>query len=188
MISQHWAGFVITLYLLLFWISVHIIFPIEAAVLGDLTSISSILFLPHAVRVLATWLLGPKVLFALIPAEVIAHSIWGLDFSYPRSVLIPIFSACSALVGFESLKLLGYNIYPYANRLPNWRGVIIAGIIASFFNSITGALLKGEQIETDQLFQVIVRFLIGDITGLISSMLILILIFRMINKLSLRAG
>ena len=187
-ISHHWSGFVITLHLLLFWVSIHIIFPIEAALLGSLTSISSVLFLPHAVRVLSTWLLGPKALFALIPAEVIIHAIWGLDFSYPQSLLIPLFSASSALIGFESLRLLGYNMYSYANLLPNWRGVIIAGIIASFFNSITGALLKGELINKGQLLEVIIRYLIGDIAGLIICMLMLILIFRMIDRITSSRG
>ena len=182
LISQHWSGFVITLYLALFWFSINVIFPLEASVFGDLTGIASILFLPHAVRVLSAWLLGPKVLFALIPAEIIAHSIWGLEFSFPVSVLIPVFSAISPVVGFETLRLLGYNIYPNSFTLPNWKGVIIAGMIASLFNSFTGAFLKGELIASGQEHQVIIRFIVGDIAGLIFCMIFLILIFRTIDK------
>ena len=29
----------------------------------------SLLYLPHALRVLAAWLIGPRVIFALIPAS-----------------------------------------------------------------------------------------------------------------------
>ncbi|MBT6257566.1 MAG: hypothetical protein HOK52_03005 [Candidatus Marinimicrobia bacterium] len=182
MISQHWSGFVITLYLALFWFSINVIFPLEASVFGNLSGIASILFLPHAVRVLSAWLLGPKVLFALIPAEIIAHSIWGLEFSFPVSVLIPVFSAISPVVGFETLRLLGYNVYPNSFTLPNWKGVIIAGMIASLFNSFTGAFLKGELIASGQVHQVIIRFIVGDIAGLIFCMIFLILIFRTIDK------
>ena len=182
LISQHWSGFVITLYLALFWFSINVIFPLEASVFGNLSVIASILFLPHAVRVLSAWLLGPKVLFALIPAEIIAHSIWGLEFSFPVSVLIPVFSAISPVVGFETLRLLGYNVYPNSFTLPNWKGVIIAGMIASLFNSFTGAFLKGELIASGQVHQVIIRFIVGDIAGLIFCMIFLILIFRTINK------
>ena len=182
LISQHWSGFVITLYLALFWFSINVIFPLEASVFGNLSGIASILFLPHAVRVLSAWLLGPKVLFALIPAEIIAHSIWGLEFSFPVSVLIPVFSAISPVVGFETLRLLGYNIYPNSFTLPNWKGVIIAGMIASLFNSFTGAFLKGELIASGQVHQVIIRFIVGDIAGLIFCMIFLILIFRTIDK------
>ena len=182
LISQHWSGFVITLYLALFWFSINVIFPLEASVFGNLSGIASILFLPHAVRVLSAWLLGPKVLFALIPAEIIAHSIWGLEFSFPVSVLIPVFSAISPVVGFETLRLLGYNIYPNSFTLPNWKGVIIAGMIASLFNSFTGAFLKGGLIASGQVHQVIIRFIVGDIAGLIFCMIFLILIFRTIDK------
>ena len=182
LISQHWSGFVITLYLALFWFSINVIFPLEASVFANLSGIASILFLPHAVRVLSAWLLGPKVLFALIPAEIIAHSIWGLEFSFPVSVLIPVFSAISPVVGFETLRLLGYNVYPNSFTLPNWKGVIIAGMIASLFNSFTGAFLKGELIASGQVHQVIIRFIIGDIAGLIFCMIFLILIFRTIDK------
>ena len=182
LISQHWSGFVITLYLALFWFSINVIFPLEASVFGNLSGIASILFLPHAVRVLSAWLLGPKVLFALIPAEIIAHSIWGHEFSFPVSVLIPVFSAISPVVGFETLRLLGYNVYPNSFTLPNWKGVIIAGMIASLFNSFTGAFLKGELIASGQVHQVIIRFIVGDIAGLIFCMIFLILIFRTIDK------
>ena len=182
LISQHWSGFVITLYLALFWVSINVIFPLEASVFGNLTGIASILFLPHAVRVLSAWLLGPKVLFALIPAEIIAHSIWGLDFSFPVSLLIPVFSAISAVVGFETLRLLGYNVYPSPLTLPNWKGVVIAGVIASLFNSFTGAFLKGELIAPGQVYQVIIRFIVGDIAGLIFCMILLIIIFRALDK------
>ena len=182
LISQHWSGFVITLYLALFWFSINVIFPLEASVFGNLSGIASIMFLPHAVRVLSAWLLGPKVLFALIPAEIIAHSIWGLEFSFPVSVLIPVFSAISPVVGFETLRLLGYNVYPNSFTLPNWKGVIIAGMIASLFNSFTGAFLKGELIASGQVHQVIIRFIVGDIAGLIFCMIFLILIFRTIDK------
>lgn len=182
LISQHWSGFVITLYLGLFWISINIIFPLELSIFGSSTGIASILFLPHAVRVLAAWLLGPKVLFALIPAEVIAHSIWGLDFSYPNSLLIPVFSAMSAVVGFEALRMIGYNVYPNSYSLPNWKGVILAGIIASLFNSFTGAYLKGELIEPGYLMLIIIRYIVGDISGLIISMIMLVFIMRILDK------
>lgn len=184
LISNHWAGFVITLYLSLFWLSIHVIFPVETYFLGDLTSISSFLFLPHAVRVLSAWLLGPRVLFALIPAEIIAHSLWGLNFAYPEALFIPIFSALSAVVGFEILRLAGYNVYPNKFSLPNWKGVIVAGIIASLFNSFTGSYLKGALIESGQVGNVIIRYIIGDVAGLFVCMLMLIIIFRMVHRIS----
>jgi hypothetical protein len=63
--------------------------------------------------------------------------------------------------------------------LPNWKGVIIAGIIASLFNSFTGAFLKGELIASDQVYQVIIRFIVGDIAGLIFCMILLVFIFAL---------
>ena len=71
--------------------------------------------------------------------------------------------------------MIGYNVYPNSYSLPNWKGVILAGIIASLFNSFTGAYLKGELIEPGYLMSIIIRYIVGDISGLIISMIMLVL-------------
>jgi hypothetical protein len=42
--------------------------------------------------------------------------------------------------------------------------------------------LKGELIASDQVYQVIIRFIVGDIAGLIFCMILLVFIFRALDK------
>jgi hypothetical protein len=179
---QHWLGFVIILYVSVFWFCRHVVFPVEYYFLGETALIASTIFLPHAVRVLSSWLLGPKVLFALIPAEFITHSVWGLQYQAHCSFFIPIFSASSAVLAFEVLRLMGYKVYPNRMTKPNWIGVIMAGMLASVFNSLSGSYLKSEVIATGEIWGVMTRFIIGDITGLILSMLMLMYLFRYLER------
>jgi hypothetical protein len=179
---RHWLGFVIILYVSVFWLCRHVILPVESYFLGETAFVASTIFLPHAVRVLSSWLLGPKVLFALIPAEIITHSIWGLQYEALCSFLIPIFSASSAVLAFEGMRVMGYNVYPNQMTKPNWVGVIVAGMLASMFNSLSGSYLKSEVIASEEILGVITRFIIGDITGLILSMLMLMYLFRYLER------
>jgi len=178
---HHWLGFVIIIYVSMFWLCFNVIFPIEYYFLGESSAIASLIFLPHAVRVLSSWLLGPKALFALIPAEIITHTIWGLEYTSYQSYLIPIFSASSAVLAFESLRIMGYRIYPSQYHKPNWIGVIVAGVLASIFNSLSGAYLKSEAFAKEDFIEIIARYIIGDTTGLILSMIVLMYFFRFVD-------
>ena len=59
---SHWFVLVTVSYVTLWALQVSIIMPLETLALENSTLVS-ILFLPHAARVLSTWMLGPKVLF-----------------------------------------------------------------------------------------------------------------------------
>ena len=69
-LSQHWFGVTILAYLFAFVVQKHLIFPFEISFTGGNATFASFLFLPHAVRVLSAWLLGPKSLLAMIPATI----------------------------------------------------------------------------------------------------------------------
>ena len=69
-LGQHWFGIVMLLHVTAFIIQINIILPFEIAVVGQIGSLASVLFLPHAVKVLSAWLLGPKAFLALFPAEI----------------------------------------------------------------------------------------------------------------------
>ena len=69
-LGQHWLGIVMLAHVITFIIQMNIILPFEIAEAGHVGSLASVLFLPHAVKVLSVWLLGPKAFFALFPAEI----------------------------------------------------------------------------------------------------------------------
>ena len=88
---------------------------------GPLTVYASFMFLPHATRVLASWLLGPKALFALIPAEVIVTFIFFNPLAKNVSavtIVAPIVAASTAVVAFEFMKFMKIDVYPNVNSSP----------------------------------------------------------------------
>jgi len=178
-IFTHWFSVVTFTYLGLYLIQVNFILPLEKTYFGNLTEYASLLFLPHAVRVIAAWLLGPKAILALFPASVIS-----LHFYEPISAqglgfyLYILFSSASAIIAFEFLKLLKIDIYPRGERMSSWRNVLFAGFLASFFNSLGGVYFIEAIPDTDALFELIFRFIIGDVLGLLFSMFVLMILFR----------
>ena len=178
-IFTHWFSVVTFTYLGLYLIQVNFILPLEKTYFGNLTEYASLLFLPHAVRVIAAWLLGPKAILALFPASVIS-----LHFYEPISAqglgfyLYILFSSASAIIAFEFLKLMKIDIYPRGERMSSWRNVLFAGFLASFFNSLCSVYFIEAIPDTDTLFELIFRFIFGDVLGLLVSMFVLMLLFR----------
>ena len=74
--------------------------------------------------------------------------------------------------------MMKINVYPRADQVPNWRGVVFAGILASVFNSITGALIKSSMMLTGDVYDIICRYLIDDTLVLVFGMVVLPLLFR----------
>jgi hypothetical protein len=62
--------------------------------------------------------------------------------------------------------------------MTSWRNVIFAGCLASFFNSLSNAYFMGTYLGAGELFELIFRFIIGDILGLLISMFVLMILFR----------
>ena len=50
-----------------------VIMPIETMMVDRNVAVVSLLYLPHAVRVLGSWMVGPKSILALIPASICVY-------------------------------------------------------------------------------------------------------------------
>jgi hypothetical protein len=178
-IFTHWFSVVTFTYLGFYLIQVNFILPLEKTYFGNLTEYASLLFLPHAVRVIAAWLLGPKAILALFPASVISlHFYESISAQGLGFYLYILFSSASAIIAFEFLKLMKIDIYPRGERMSSWRNVLFAGFLASFFNSLGGVYFIEAIPDTDALFELIFRFIIGDVLGLLFSMFVLMILFR----------
>jgi hypothetical protein len=70
----HWFGLIFLAYLGLITVQHLVIMPIETIMVERNVALVSLLHLPHAVRVLAAWIVGPKSIFlALIPASICVY-------------------------------------------------------------------------------------------------------------------
>jgi hypothetical protein len=181
-LGQQWLGIVMLLHVSAFIIQMTLILPFEAAAAGHVGSLASVLFLPHAVKVLSVWLIGPKAFFALFPAEIfISYFFLRFDFDPVTLLLISLWGSASAIIAFEFLRLMNLDVYPKNVARINWRSLVFAGCLASFFNSVGGTYLKREGLSTPEIFELLGRYLIGDIGGLLFCLIVLMLILRYVR-------
>ena len=178
-LGQHWLGIVMLLHVSAFIIQMTLILPFEVAAAGHIGSLASVLFLPHAVRVLSVWLLGPKAFFALFPASLlISYLFFRHQYDPGTLFLITLWGSASAVIAFEFLRLMNLDVYPKNAARINWRSLVFAGCLASFFNSVGGTYLKREGLSAPEIFDLLSRYLIGDISGLLFCLIVLMLILR----------
>ena len=166
-------------YLALHFFQFFVIFPLEAKHSSNLTFAASLFFLPHLVRVLAVWMLGPSAFFALLPADIIIHLI--IRQLTDIQILIPLVGSGCAVIAFELFKLAGMNFYLTATNTSNWRPLLLIGAVASMINSVGSSLLYQGLILPEDALPLLGNYLIGDILGLFFGLLILTGLVRLLR-------
>ena len=163
-------------YLIAFAIVHFVVEPVQRYFVSSSTIVSSLLFIPHGIRVLAAWLCGVRAILPLILAEFLG-SMWLWQPDVGTSVVLG-----SSMVGglcvyltFGVFRLTGIELQSDGkdSGLTNWKSLILLASIASVFNSI------GKQIFFDSLAPladevlIIAMFWIGDTLGTFACLLLL---------------
>ena len=60
----------------------------------------------------------------------------------------------------------------------SWRNVLFAGFLASLFNALSSVYFTEVILNNEELLELIFRFIIGDVLGLLVSMFVLMILFR----------
>jgi len=165
-----------------------LITPIQQAFFKDITIFASLVYLPHGVRVLATWLWGWKAFFALYAGSFLSDLIFTpehVQTLLQDALLISIaVGSVSALLAFEVLRLLGRNLYANGTRIMNWKWLLAVGAMASVINSVGQTYVYSGVILPDHALPVLATYATGDLIGLFVSMLALMMVFRWIRLFS----
>ena len=190
-LSEYWLGISILVYLLTFVVWRYLILPMEISLTSENAIFASFLFLPHAIRVLSAWLLGPKSLIAMIPAGVAVSLISGTSppqgYELLLEVILATFAASSAVMAFEFMRLCKIDAYPKDDGIVSWRTVLFGGVLASIINSLGSTWLKSGYFDAVLILEVIARFVLGDVMGLLLGMLTIMLVTRYLRKNGLAA-
>lgn len=183
-----WIVVVFVAYCVMGGFQKYAIYPIEAKLLPLYSQYASLVFLPHAVRVLATAIYGPKTFFVLLAAMLLEVYLFytpvGGSMSLTTLLVATIGAACAPLA-YILLKSISSRLFPgldSSNAIFHWRYIFAAGIIASAINSIglTMAFFGLSDIGAAAL--AMGRFFIGDIIGLFVGLVVLTRIFRLLRK------
>ena len=184
--TQHWLGITTLAYLLTFVVWRYLILPLEISLTNENAIFASFLFLPHAIRVLSAWLLGPKSLIAMIPTGVAVSLIAGASpsqgYELIQEIILATFAASSAVMAFEFMRLCKIDAYPKDGGIVSWRTVLFGGVLASIINSLGSTWLKSGYFDAVLILEVIIRFALGDVMGLLVGMLIIMLVTRYLRK------
>lgn len=184
--------FVIMLaYVLCHGLTALVITPVQQEFLSDITIFASLVYLPHGVRVLATWLWGWKAFFPLYAGACLAELFFTPEHIHSLTQealhLSVAVGAVSALAAFEILRLLGQNLYAGQSQRMSWKAVLSVGALASVINSIGQSIVYSGVILPEHAPSVLVTYAVGDMIGLFVSMVALMMVFRWI-RLSNIAG
>lgn len=142
-----------------------VVAPVQRQVIGPYF-LGSLVFLPHGVRVLSTWLLRERAILPLALGELISTLyIWQFHAPLNSIVFASLLGGSCCYLLLEIFSLVGLDLYPNDVTRPNWKALIFVAALSSFLNS-TGHVFaySNEMPSTGQVGQ-IVTFLIGDVTG-----------------------
>lgn len=166
------------LYIAAFVLTIYWIFPFQSYVTPQIAEYTSLLFLPHGVRVLSAWLLGWRSIIIMAPAALYTH--WLIMGWSGFSVLGVMGAMCGVTCAAFAFWLVGkygmdLSLKPDSNV--HWSEVMFVGVIASVFNSLGMGFAFGHSCGT------ISGYFIGDITGLFACLLILMVTFKLLRLL-----
>ena len=173
----HWYVLIFVIYLGLVTVQYQVIMPIEAMMVEHNVALVSLLYLPHAVRVLGAWMVGPKSILALIPASICGYffamrpetgAFTSADF------IIPMIGALCAPVAFELMRFVRIDVYPKSTGVISWRTLVFAGLLSSIINSFFSTLFLEGRFPIEDTFDVLTRFVIGDVMGLVIILFLLV--------------
>ncbi len=179
----HWSTLVFIAYISLAAIQILIIMPIEQAIIGHNVTLVSLLYLPHAVRVLAAWLIGPRAIFVLIPASLIVSLANQADISVltQADIVIPLVGALCAPVALELMRIVKIDVYPNQKGVISWRTLVFAGLLSSILNSFFSTFFMEGRFPLEDTFDILTRFIVGDVMGLVVVLLVLVVILKLVR-------
>ena len=172
--------FIIILYLFFFWFQFKIIFPVETN-FNKFVGIVSLVYLPHAVRIISFFVIGSIAFIPIFIAEFLCHLIF-VNQILNDALIRPFLSCVSVLIIFQALKFFQFNLNIYNKKYFNWRVILFVGfcssLINSTFNFIYHVNFKNVAIDVS----IIYSYVIGDTLGVFFGMLVITLLIKLYAK------
>ena len=169
-------------YIVLFTLTFSVIMPAQSVLFTFLPMNISLLFLPHGVRILAIYLYGWRAALYLLPGHL---ATWAYLYFYLGSEQSISASVVSIAASLLAMLIVFQKVEGVASVTKNddWKGILLAGAIASLLNGLGHATLYGMAGGLNmEWITITLRFMIGDVSGLFFLMVIMIYVFRLIDR------
>lgn len=171
---------IIGCFLLTFVLVNKVVFPTQQSVFPNVSKYAALFFLPHGVRVIATWLYREKAILPLIIAHLLLYRIFywhGAD-TVGNVVAVLAGSLC-VFITIQLFRFSRIDISLANMTISHWRSLVLLGFISSIFNTAGNMLALGDTMSSDLYLEAIITFIIGDTLGTLACLLILMLGFRL---------
>jgi hypothetical protein len=173
---------IILAYVLCHGLTAMVVTPVQGLILPEVTVFASLVYLPHGVRVLATWAYGWKAIPVLAIGATISSYLFSssddwrlLEPALLQSILV---GSAAAFIAFEIVRLIGFNYYFDGSRNLRLKGMIVIGALSSVVNSLGQTRVYSELIDLEKVIEVKATYAAGDLIGLVVCMVALMFLFR----------
>ena len=161
-----------------------IVSPLQQVFLSAALMPGSLFFIPHGIRVVATWLCGARAVVPLILAELFGTMVlWQPVIDFNAMAGSSIVGGLCVYCVFEVFRLAGINLYNDGDHrtLVNWKLLIIMASIASVLNAAAKKIFLGDVPSELGDLPIFTLFWVGDTLGVFLCLLIMIFIKRKIR-------
>jgi len=171
------------IFVITFLLHKFIIYPAEVYVFTEeVVEHASYLYLPHAVRIIAYYILGPIALIPIFLSQCFTFILFNNGELF-NTVYLSSISTLSIYFGFTSYELIKKeNLFNIRNAV-DWKKIIIIGFLVSIFNSTLSTLYLNLEKGHDYFYDTLnFTYLIGDVLGLVFGMILFILTLKLYGR------
>lgn len=172
------SGVVILAYTLTWWV----IIPIQSHFLASMATIATVMYLPFGVKLISAFFEGWRSIVFMGPGVVMANVIFiQLPFSSVLTYIALFVSYATAPAIFFVLDWAARYDRRELCAARAWRTLILAGGISSILIPVLIHVIYHDVIPQDEFILSLFRFMVGDMTGLLTVLAILALTFRILR-------
>ena len=163
------------LFIVTFLLHKYLILPFEIFIFSKETiDYASLLYLPHAVRIVAYYVLGPIVLIPIFLSQCFTYLVFN-NAELINTVYLSCLSTLSIFLGFKLYELVRKKNIFNINNTVDWKKIIIVGFLVSIFNSTLSSLYISLNTSYNYFYESLnFTYLIGDVLGLVFGMFLFI--------------
>jgi hypothetical protein len=168
----------------------ELVVPIQSYFLPELTLFAALVFPVHGIRVISAWLFGWYSVIYLFIANIFVffllsrheESLYGL--LSVQSIMAWVLVSVICIFTFDLLRVSGVDTKTNIGKInkDDWKFIVLVGFISSVFNSLGHNLIFTSNIMPENSLRLIFAFLIGDTTGTVVCLFMLIYIFKLFNR------
>ena len=168
----------------------ELVVPIQSYFLPELTLFAALIFPVHGIRVISAWLFGWYSVIYLFVSNIFVffllsrheESLYGL--LSVQSIMAWVLVSVICIFTFDLLRVSGVDTKTNIGKInkDDWKFIVLVGFISSVFNSLGHNLIFTSNIMPENSLRLIFAFLIGDTTGTVVCLFMLIYIFKLFNR------